>query len=154
MEHVVTIVLAFISSGALVSFITHMFDRKKSNAEVEQLRQQIEADRAETQIRIDDYIRDQLINLTETHKKEAEQRREEIAQLQKQNDALQKQVTELTTQINQVLSWISYDMLSYQRWLETELTKLNPDIDLPEYRKPPKFVSDYLKNVAGSDNEQ
>lgn len=148
MEHVVTIILAVISSGALVSLITHIFDRKKTMVEVEQLRQQVETNRAETQIRIDDYIKDQLIHLTETHKKESEERREEITKLQIQNDVLQKQVTELTTQINQVLSWISYDMLTHQRWLENELRKSNPELDIPEYRKPPKFVETYLQTVG------
>ena len=152
MENAVTIILAFISSGALVSLITHMFDRRKSLAEVEELRQQIEANRADTKIRIDEYIRDQLINLTETHKKESEERRQEITELQHQNDLLQKQVSELTSQINQVLSWISYDMLAYQRWLETELGKVNPNIDLPKYRKPPKFVEEHLHHAIGEDS--
>ena len=153
MDNIVTIILAVISSGALVSFITHIFERKRSNAEVEKLRQEIEDSRADTQIKVDEYIKEQLINLTETHRKESESRREEIAELQRQNDALQKQVSELTTQISQVLSWISYDMMSYQKWLETELTKLNPAIELPTYRKPPKFVRDYINNCIGSEND-
>ena len=151
MENITTIILAIISSGALVSLITHIFDRKKSQAEVEKLRQEIENSRADTRIKIDEYIKQQLIQLTETHKRESEDRREEIAELQRQNDALQKQVSELTGQISQVLSWISFDMISYQKWLESELTKINPDIDLPEYRKPPKFVREYIENCIGED---
>lgn len=151
MDDIMTIILAVISSGALVSLITHIFDRKKSEAEVEQLRQEIENHRADTQIKIDEYIKNQLINLTETHKRESEERHQEIIELQHQNDLLQKQVTSLNNQIHQVLSWISYDMLSYQRWLETELTKLNPDIELPEYRRPPKFVQEHLRTSIGDD---
>jgi hypothetical protein len=146
MDHIITIILALISSGALVSFITHVFDRKRSNAEVEQLRQQIDAARTDDKIKIDDYIKKQLMEITESYKRESEDRKAEIAQLQSQNEELQKQVCELTTQINQVLSWIYYDMLGYQKWLEKELTDARPDIDLPKYHKPPRFVRDFVQS--------
>lgn len=146
MEHVVTIILALISSGAVVSLITHVFDIRKSRTEVEQLKQQVEAARIDDKIKIDEHIKKQLVEISETYRKEAEDRKLEISQLQSQNEELQKQIKELTIQINQVLSWISYDMLTYQKWLEKELVTLKPDIQLPEYRKPPKFVQEYLND--------
>lgn len=150
MDHIITIILALISSGALVSFITHVFDRKRSNAEVEQLRQQIDAARTDDKIKIDEYIKKQLMEITESYRKEAEDRRIELSQLKAQNDDLQKQIGELTSQINQVLTWISYDMLTYQDWLERELTDAKPGIKLPEYRRPPKFVRDFVKAQEGA----
>ena len=75
LEHILTIILALISSGALVSIITHFFDRKRSNAEVEQLRQQIDAARTDDKIKIDDYIKKQLMEITESYKHEAEDRK-------------------------------------------------------------------------------
>lgn len=150
MDHIITIILALISSGALVSFITHVFDRKRSNAEVEQLRQQIDAARTDDKIKIDDYIKKQLMEITESYKRESEDRKAEITQLKAQNDDLQKQIGELTSQINQVLTWISYDMLTYQDWLEKELTDAKPGIKLPEYRRPPKFVRDFVKAQEGT----
>ena len=143
-----TIILALISSGAVVSLITHVFDIRKSRTEVEQLKQQVEAARIDDKIKIDEHIKKQLMEISETYRKEAEDRKLEISQLQSQNEELQKQIKDLTIQINQVLSWISYDMLTYQKWLEKELVTLKPDIQLPEYRNPPKFVQESLTDTT------
>jgi len=148
MENIVTIVLAFISSGAAVSLITHFFDRRKSNAEVEQLRQQITEAETDNKIKVNDYLKKQLMEITETYRKEAEDRRNEISELRKQNEELQKQISTLTKQIDQVMSWISYDVFGYQKWLERELKDAKPDIQLPKYRNPPKFVEAYLTGEA------
>lgn len=145
MENIVTIILAFISSGAAVSLITRFFDRRKSIAEVEQLRQQIAEAETDNKIKVDDYLKKQLMEITETYREEAEDRRKEISELRQQNEELQNQISTLTKQIDQVMSWISYDVFGYQKWLERELKSAKPDIQLPKYRNPPKFVEAYLQ---------
>jgi peptidoglycan hydrolase CwlO-like protein len=85
------------------------------------------------------------MEITETYREEAEDRRKEISELRQQNEELQKQISTLTKQIDQVMSWISYDVFGYQKWLERELKSAKPDIQLPKYRNPPKFVEAYLQ---------
>ena len=150
MENIVTIILAFISSGAAVSLITRFFDRRKSIAEVEQLRQQIAEAETDNKIKVNDYLKKQLMEITETYREEAEDRRKEISELRQQNEELQKQISTLTKQIDQVMSWISYDVFGYQKWLERELKSAKPDIQLPKYRNPPKFVEAYLQQTDES----
>jgi chromosome segregation ATPase len=154
MENIVTIVLAFISSGAAVSLITRFFDRRKSNTEVEQLRQQIAEAETDNKIKVNDYLKKQLMEITETYREEAEDRRKEISELRQQNEELQKQISTLTKQIDQVMSWISYDVFGYQKWLERELKSAKPDIQLPKYRNPPKFVEAYLQTDVQSEQSE
>ena len=154
MENIVTIILAFISSGAAVSLITRFFDRRKSIAEVEQLRQQIAEAETDNKIKVNDYLKKQLMEITETYREEAEDRRKEISELRQQNEELQKQISTLTKQIDQVMSWISYDVFGYQKWLERELKSAKPDIQLPKYRNPPKFVEAYLQTDVQSEQSE
>jgi hypothetical protein len=71
--------------------------------------------------------------------------RKQNVQLMQQVDEFHKQINELNTQIDQFMSWFAYDMMGYQTWIEKELLKSNPNVQLPSYRKPPKFVQEYLE---------
>lgn len=143
-ELVVTLVVAIIGSGGISSVVTTILSARKHRAEADQLRQQIEESRADTKIKIDEHFQNQMIELTQTYQKEFENYRKEIEDLRLQNTALKNQVNELSNQINQLMSWVVYDSMRYQEWLEQELVKARPDILFPEFRKPPKFVQHYM----------
>jgi chromosome segregation ATPase len=85
-----------------------------------------------------------MLEISDTYKKEFESRTEELKELREQNDMLKQQVTNLESQINQLMSWVVYDSMRYQEWLEKELLSREPDIQFPKFRKPPKFVQRFM----------
>jgi predicted nuclease with TOPRIM domain len=160
-ENIVQLVLAIIGSGVLTSIVTALIGKRKYNAEVDELRQQIEAANTDNQIKIDEHIQSQFMELAESYKAETTARKQEMEELRRQNNELmdqqtefRKQVTDLENQIRNLMSWVTYDMLSYQNALEKELLRLNPDIKFPSYRKPPKFVQDFIDAELASHNEE
>ena len=89
-----------------------------------------------------------MLELSDTYKKEFESRTEELKELRQQNELLEQrlkqQVGNLETQINQLMSWVVYDSMRYQEWLEKELLAREPNIQFPKFRKPPKFVQQFM----------
>ena len=145
MERVIEIVIAVITSGVLGTVVTHILGRRRYRAEIDALR-------ADNQIKIDEHIKQQFMELADSYKQESDERKAEIEELQRQNKELinqvsqfQKQVGTLETEIEQLMAWVTYDMLHYQNWIEKELVKLKPDVEFPEFRKPPKFVQKYME---------
>lgn len=143
-EQITALIIAVLGSGGAGSIVASMLQRKKNVAEIEQLKQQIADSEADTKIKIDDHIQKRMIELSDTYKKEFESRTEELKELRTQNDLLKQQVTNLETQINQLMSWVVYDSMRYQEWLEKELLSRAPDIQFPKFRKPPKFVQRFM----------
>ena len=139
-EQITALIIAVLGSGGVGSIVASIFQRKKNAAEIEQLRQQVSDAEADTRIKIDDHIQKRMLELSDTYKKEFESRTEELKELREQNDMLKQQVTNLESQINQLMSWVVYDSMRYQEWLEKELLSREPDIQFPKFRKPPKFV--------------
>ena len=143
-EQITALIIAVLGSGGVGSVIASIFQRKKNAAEIEQLRQQVSAAEADTKIKIDDHIQQRMLELSDTYKKEFESRTEELKELRTQNDLLKQQVTDLQSQINQLMSWVVYDSMRYQEWLEKELLAREPNIQFPKFRKPPKFVQRFM----------
>lgn len=143
-EQITALIIAVLGSGGAGSIVASMLQRKKNVAEIEQLKQQIADSEADTKIKIDDHIQKRMIELSDTYKKEFESRTEELKELRTQNDLLKQQVTNLESQINQLMSWVVYDSMRYQEWLEKELLAREPNIQFPKFRKPPKFVQRFM----------
>jgi len=143
-SQITALIIAVLGSGGLSTLITSLMSRKKNATEIEQLRQQISDNEASTKIKMDEHIQKQMLELSTTYKHEFESRTTEIKELRKQNDLLKQQVSNLETQINQLMTWVAYDSMRYQEWLETELLKRDPDIRFPKFRKPPKFVQKFM----------
>lgn len=143
-EQITALIIAVLGSGGAGSVVASILQRKKNVAEIEQLKQQIADSEADTKIKIDDHIQKRMIELSDTYKKEFESRTEELKELRTQNDLLKQQVTNLESQINQLMSWVVYDSMRYQEWLEKELLSRAPDIQFPKFRKPPKFVQRFM----------
>ena len=144
LEGLIGLVVAVIGSGGISSVITTILQAKKHTVETEQLRQQVEESRVETKIKLDEHFQEQMVQLTKTYQNEFENYRTEIENLRTQNQELAKQVTDLSAKINQLMSWVVYDSMRYQDWLEQELLKREPEIIFPTFRKPPKFVQSYM----------
>ena len=129
---IVAIVTTIIGSGGIASLITSILSSRKYRAEAHSLEQQIEVARKESEQKTNEYIRSQLKELSETHKKESDD-------LRNQNKELFDKIASLHDQINELMTWIVVDNNSYRTWLENELRKLNPTIEFPRCRPAPGF---------------
>jgi predicted nuclease with TOPRIM domain len=102
---------------------------------------------------MNEYIRTQLKELSDTHRQESDE-------LRKQNRELNAKITELNDKINQLMTWVVVDNNSYRTWLENELLKLKPDIEFPKCRPAPGFTDDQIDGIhnyhesEGNDVEQ
>jgi LAS superfamily LD-carboxypeptidase LdcB len=143
-QQITTLIIAALGSGGLSSIVTGLLSHRKNVVEIEQLKQQISDNEADTQIKLNDHIQKQMMELSETYKHEFENRTEEIKELRKQNELLKTRVSDLSNQINQLMTWVAYDSMRYQEWLEAELLKRDPNIQFPKFRKPPKFVQKFM----------
>lgn len=162
MNNILELIVAILGSGTVATIITHVMNKRKYSAEVDELRQQIDAARTDDRIKIDEHIQSQFMEIAESYKLEIAERKKEMDELRKQNVELlnqvnefNKQINELNTQIDQFMSWFAYDMMGYLSWIEKELLKSNPGVQLPSYRKPPKFVQEYLEanNIGHCDEK-
>ena len=133
-EIVITVISAVLGSGGIASAIVSFFSVRKYKAEAALIEQQAETAHEETEQKLNEYIRTQLKELSETHKKESEELRE-------QNKELSERVNVLTRRINQMMLWIVGDNNAYRTWLESELRKLKPDIVFPRCKPAPGFAS-------------
>ncbi len=141
---IMTVITTIIGSGGIASLITSLLSSRKYKAEARSLEQQIEAARQESEQKSVEYIRTQLKELSDTHKKESDELRE-------QNRELSDKIASLNDQINQLMTWIVVDNNSYRTWLENELRKLNPTIEFPRCRPAPGF--DTIIHRAAESND-
>ena len=130
-----TIVSVIIGSGGIASAIVALLSVRKYKAEAKVLEQQADTNHQETEQKINEYIRTQLKELSDTHRAESDE-------LRKQNRELNDKITTLNDRINQLMQWIIVDNNSYRSWLENELLKLKPDIEFPKCKPAPGFMDD------------
>jgi DNA anti-recombination protein RmuC len=135
------IIIAVLGSGGLCSVISVLLSRHKFRAEAEMIEADAEAKHKQTEREYMDYIHNQLKEITETHRKEAEETRA-------QNKALVKRVNDLEATVNDLMEWIILDNNARVTWLETELRKYNPDVAIPPCRPAP-----VLKKYNPDDDE-
>lgn len=159
MDKILELLVAILGSGAITTIIASLLSKRKYNAEIDQLKQQIDAARTDDRIKIDEHIQAQFMEIADVYKEQTNHFKEEIVELRKQNSSLirqitdcQKQINDLNNDIDQLMSWVVYDALHYQKWLEKELLKAKPDVQFPEYRKLPKFVSERIAQYLETNN--
>ena len=145
---VTTIISVVIGSGGIASAIVALLSVRKYKAEAKVLEQQADTNRLETEQKMNEYIRTQLKELSETHKQESDE-------LRKQNKELSEKINVLNDRINQLMNWIIVDNNSYRSWLENELLKLKPDIEFPKCKPAPSFVNETVDtfDVSGLNEE-
>lgn len=124
------VIIAILGSGGLCSAISVLLSRHKFRAEAKVIEADAETKRKQTEREYMDYIHNQLKEITETHRKEAEATRA-------QNKALVKRVNDLEATVNDLMEWIILDNNARVTWLETELRKYNPDVAIPPCRPAP-----------------
>ena len=161
MEHIVEIIIAVIGSGSLSALITGILGRRKYRTEVDALKQDIEAAKTDNQIKLDEHIKLQFMEITNSYKEATKNIKAELVEAQRQNTELigkinhcQIELGAISVKITQLMSWCTYDMLHYQHWIETELKRLKPDIEFPEHRKPPKFLQEYIEQELQKNDEE
>jgi RecA/RadA recombinase len=137
---VATIISAVIGSGGIASAIVALVSIRKYKAEARLLEQEAETNRRESEQKMNEYIRTQLKELSDTHRQESDE-------LRKQNRELNAKITELNDKINQLMTWVVVDNNSYRTWLENELLKLKPDIEFPKCRPAPGFTDDQIDGI-------
>lgn len=132
MKEFTEVAIAILGSGGLCSFVSVLFSRRKFKAEAKVIEIEAEQKRKAAEREHMDYIHNQLKEITETHKREAEATRA-------QNKALVKRVNDLEATVNELMEWIVLDNNARVTWLETELRKYNPDVAIPPCRPAPVF---------------
>lgn len=135
------VIIAILGSGGLCSAISVLLSRQKYRAEAKVIEADAETKRKQAEREYMDYIHNQLKEITETHRKEAEATRA-------QNKALVKRVNDLEATVNDLMEWIVLDNNARVTWLETELRKYNPDVAIPPCRPAP-----VLKKYNPEDDE-
>lgn len=133
MNYIVTIIGTIIGSGGLAAAITSLLSIRKYKAEARSIEQEAENARKEIEQRMNESIRQQIMDISNVHKQESEE-------LRVQNEKLYGKIDNLNNKINELMEWIVYDNAKYRAWLENELVKLKPDIEFPECRPTPRFV--------------
>lgn len=118
---IIAIVSAAIGTGGISAILSTWINRSK-----------VKADAKLTEVQANEYIQKQLKDLSDNHKKEADEYRAK-------NKELDDRLSALTDQINKLMSWIVTDNNTYRTWLENELRKFKPDIVFPKCKLPPGF---------------
>lgn len=132
-NYIITIIGAIIGSGGLTAAITALLSVRKYKAEARAIEQDAENARKEIEQKMNESIRQQIMDISNVHKKESEE-------LRVQNEKLYSKIDNLNNKINELMEWIVYDNAKYRAWLENELVKVKPDIEFPECRPTPRFV--------------
>lgn len=142
-ETIVMIVSALFGTGGITTIIIALLSFRKYRAEGKLLEQQAIDAQKESERKANEYITNQLKELTDRHAQESENYRKKIEQLTTQNEqkimALSDQITMLSTRVNQLMNWIIVDNNAYRSWLECELRKVKPDLKFPKCRPVPGF---------------
>jgi hypothetical protein len=84
---------------------------------------------------MDRYVNTKLKEVTEMYIKETNE-------LKEQNKQLNRQINELQSKMQEIMSWVIYDNQNYRLWLETELRKVNHNIEFPRCAPPPRIFED------------
>ena len=142
-EIFVMIISALFGTGGLTTIIVALLSFRKYKAEARVLEQQAIDAQKESERKANEYITNQLKELTDRHAQESEKYRTKIEELTTQNEnkinALSDQITKLSTRVNQLMNWIIVDNNAYRSWLECELRKVKPDLKFPKCRPVPGF---------------
>lgn len=123
----IAIITAVIGSGGISAVISAFLSARKYRAEARQIEETSRRD-------LDQYVNEKLKEVTEMY---ISQTRE----LKDANSDLQKQITDLQHKLQGLMSWVIYDNQNYRMWLETELRRLNPNIEFPKCAPPPQVFS-------------
>jgi uncharacterized protein HemX len=142
-EIVVMIISALFGTGGITTIIVALLSFRKYKAEAKLIEQQAEDAQKESERKTNEYITNQLKELTDRHVSESEKYRNKIETLTAQNekkiDELKDQIAKLSQRVNQLMNWIIVDNNAYRTWLECELRKVKPDIKFPKCRPIPGF---------------
>ena len=142
-EIIVMIVSAVFGTGGITTIIVALLSFRKYKAEAKLIEQQAMDAQKESERKANEYITNQLKELTDRHVSESEKYRNKIETLTAQNekkiDELKDQIAKLSQRVNQLMNWIIVDNNAYRTWLECELRKVKPDIKFPKCRPIPGF---------------
>ena len=100
MDKILELLVAILGSGAITTIIASLLSKRKYNAEIDQLKQQIDAARTDDRIKIDEHIQAQFMEIADVYKEQTNHFKEEIVELRKQNSSLIRQITDCQKQIN------------------------------------------------------
>ena len=121
---IITIIGCVLGGGGLSALITTIISVKKNNAEADKIEQETHNIQKANDMIILEYVNKIL--------KESEKNANDIAkETRKENETLHQQIDELNSRLQELMNWIVNDNNRYRNWLECELRKVNPDIDLP-----------------------
>lgn len=123
-QTIITIIGCILGGGGLSALITTIISVKKNNAETERIEQETQNIQKNNDMVIIEYVNKIL--------KESEKNANDIAkETRRENESLHQQIDELNSRLQELMNWVVYSNNNYRCFLENELRKLNPDIELP-----------------------
>lgn len=123
-ETIITIIGCLLGGGGLSALITTFISVRKNRAEASRIEQETRTIQTSNDMTVIEYVNRLL--------KESEKNANDIAkETRKENEALRQQIDELNSRLQELMNWIVTDNTRYRNWLECELRKVNPDIELP-----------------------
>lgn len=134
---IITIISAVLGTGGLSTLLNCLINAKKFKADARRTDEETDSIRRQSRISEMDFINSKLQEIS----KDA---RIESMDLRKRNDDLSLKINALNAQLQALMNWIISDNQKHRMWLENEIHKLNPDIEIPVCPNPPQiFITDH-----------
>lgn len=114
---------AILGTGGITAVITSILSARKYRAEAAKIEQ-------ETEQRTHEYIRSQIIELSETHKRESEE-------LRRQNKDLNNKINELNDKLRELMIWVVNENYAHISFLKDKIREFDPDFVFPEMKPCP-----------------
>ncbi len=119
----VAVLGAILGTGGITAVITSILSARKYRAEAAKIEQ-------ETEQRTHEYIRSQIIELSETHKRESEE-------LRRQNKDLNNKINELNDKLRELMIWVMNENYAHISFLKDKIREFDPDFVFPEMKPCP-----------------
>lgn len=129
---IIAFIVAILGSGGISAVLTSLLSARKFKSEAEKISQEAYGIHMNTEIKGADYVSQQLQAIADNAAKESET-------LRARNDELNARINELNDKLQALMQWIVTDNQRYRQYLESELLKLNPEMDFPECPPPPRI---------------
>lgn len=124
-----------IGGGGITALIHEFSVRRKVKADADVDKEKLLQMKDQTNTELMKYFADKIKQLND-------ETAERFDHMQTENDDLRKQVADLNRKLTMLNRWIMVDNAAYRSWLESELRKRDPDIDIPVCPPPPDVFRD------------
>lgn len=115
---IIAFIGAVLGTGGITAVVTTLLSARKYKAEARKIEQ-------ETEQKTQDYIRQQILELSETHRKESEA-------LRAQNKMLNQRINELNDKLQTLMIWVVDENYAHISFLKEKIREYDPEFVFPE----------------------